>query len=580
MKQMQVSMLVVLGVLSVIAAPSKKMKESDGNWGLPYQHAIVEEASVPEIPLYTEAEFNEELKQATKRGKREIAAVSAASLEGDFVIYRDRVLALKDTPGSSKAADEFDAILFELEQDGQKSAALQFFAAQMTPLRSFRGFFHKVRPLAKSYPIIQSYLVTMAKQMASNVDVFLTDADSQHMKVIFRYISEPYKYNTTRKEKVAINYKNPDDVKHYGIYTFNSEADIQNWLMSDVVPRLKQAIGNLNKISLKDKVVVWDNKLIAGTESYKDNNDRFRTLGEAERNSVLSNYYGNLSNIHIFCSYSATGLLSLVRQLGFLYGMEQMDIIGNAKERLKYGTTDVVLKGASAEERRNKIVQFLAKQDLKNGEHKLFTLLPTGKKSMSVAYANSLASNAASRLAWNELSQRKDDDALALDGGIFRPFTKVANKSLASMTSVLTGNLTPEQIELAKKDKLTLAAAELEKHYMPIRSAISGDVIQANAVKFFFAPPTNLAEFLPQGFNKEPFDLASDVTDPKGNEVRYRNYFKGTAQSWDQGKFQPYFKMNDNKAISNSSDIKTILRVTNQSWGGLMVGMTLTSILL
>ncbi|MBL7543445.1 MAG: hypothetical protein JNL11_06490 [Bdellovibrionaceae bacterium] len=583
MRQLQVFILAILGMLSVVAASTKKISNKTFD-GVPYVPAIEAEPSLPEIPHYTSGQFAEEMKQAKKRGERKIAAVlSDANLQSDFRTYRDRFLALKDTPGSSAAADALDLILFELEQPGSRSEDLELFAAQLIPLRSYRGFFHRVRPLARKYPIVQSYLITMAKQMASNINVFLVDNDSENMKVVFRYISEPFKYTATKtfdnkaaKEIVEIKYSNPKDAEYYGISQFSTERDIQNWLAVDALPRLELAVNKLNKIDLKNKTAVWDNKVIAGTNSYEDNSDRFRALGEAERNAILSNFYGNIAAIHTFNSYNANGLLALVRELGFLYGVEEMDVF-NPKEAFKpVEQRDVVFKGASAEERTDKIKKFLSKSKNEG----LFTLLSNGQRNMRLAYGASLASNEAANLAWNEIKQRPNENSLALDGAIFRPFTTVVQNSLNRMTSVLKGKLTDAQITAIKRGKLD-SLPKLDDHFVAIRSAISSDVVQVNTVKFYFDSPKNLRDFLPDDFEKGNVEQESDVMDAKGNRVRYRNYFKGNPISWVEKNYVPYFRMStEGRPVSSDGDIKTILRVTNQSWGGLMIGATLNSIML
>ncbi len=586
MKRAAISVFLFLGCFSALAAPKKKPISDMAD--VPYVMAVEPELKMPNYPIAKEADFKQQMLEAKKRGKREIAG-SFNKVEADVEPFRNRVLALKDTPGSSKAADELDQILYELEQDSinssKSSEDLRFFAAQLTPLRSFRGFFHKVRKLARSYPVVQSYLVTMAKQMATNVNIFLTDDQSGHMKVMFRYLSEPYNFNSDRPEKIKFGYKNPENLKSYGYYAFSSESEIQNWLLVDVLPRLELAIERLSAVNLEKKTAVWDNKLIAGTNDYQDNVDRYRGISEGEKNSVLSNFEGNASNILVFCSYSNNGLLALVREMGFLYGVEEMDRyspIENIKDIIKKQDTDVVLKGASAKERRDKIKNFIAAQKLTaETPQKLFTLLPSGKQRMKQAYGHAISSNYFANLAWEELRVRDSDENMALNGALFRPFISVTNKSLTAMTGALKGGLSQEQIDQAKAGTLELDEKTLDKHFYPIRSAISGDIIQANVIKFFYAPPQSLTSFLPVDFNKEPVQLISDVKTLSGVPVPYRNYFHGTATNWDFAKFRPYFKVGSEGAIlDKDDDIKKVLRVTNQSWGGLMIGMSLSSVLL
>lgn len=591
-RYLRIFILAIFGTLSVMAAPTKKSNKSTRYTdGVPYVHAEEGDPQLPEMPTYTTSEFEEQLKEAKKRGQRKVAAVlSEGNIEPDFREYRDRFLSLKNTEGSSAGADQLDQILFELEQKSVRSKALEIFAAQLIPLRSFRGFFHKVRPLARKYPVVQSYLVTMAKQMASNVNIFLTDSNSENMKVVFRYISEPYKYTSTKKMKVesketsvgeVIQFKMPPkDLEFYGISEFHTELDIQNWLATNVLPRLILAVNKLNKAELKSSVVVWDNRIIAGSDTYEEPEDRYRGLGEAERNSILATYHGNIANIYTFNSYSAVGLLALVRKLGHLYGVEEMAIFENIGKGDK---RDVILRGASAEERRNAIVKFINEQKvpMELGGKKLFTILPNGSKLMRYAYAASLASNDAANLAWTEIKQRTNDDSsLAFDGAIFRPFTNVTNKSLKSMTSVLRGKLTDGQLNEIKLGK-DVSLGSLDNHFVPIRSAISTEVVKINTVKFYFSPPSNLLGFLPDDFEKGDLESDSDVKDEKGKIVKYRNYSIGSAKSWKEEYFKPYFQISaEGRPVSNDTDIKTILRVTNQSWGGLMIGGTLNSVML
>lgn len=598
MKRARISILLILGVTAAMAAPSKKVSKSKTD--VPYVMAEEPKIVTPDTPQLKAANFEKEMDEAKKRGKREVASDLSGSIKKDFADYRDRFLNLKDTPRSSAGANELDQILYELENGKFKTAApasddLKFFAAQVAPLRSFRGFFHKVRTLARNYPIIQSYLVTMAKQMATNVDVFLTnyngDSSSEHMKVLFRYISEPYNYDVTRKEEVELKYT-PENLKLYGMFAFASEADIQNWLMADVYPRIQNSIGKLKAINLAKTKIVWDNKIFAGNDSYEDNVDRYRAVGQAERNSIISNFNGNLASILVFCSYSNRDLLQLVREMGFLYGVEEMDRYNPAEIIADYkaGGRDVFLKGASALERTDKITGFIKNQkddknDKINGKIKLFSILPVGFERMKLAYGKTLEANIYANLAWAEIRVRENNVDFALDGALFRPFVNVTNKSLEKMSASIRGSLTKEQQDLAVIGKLNLASKDLDDHFLPIRHAVSGDIVHANVVKFFFAPPSTLTSFLPlfptQERSKDNIQMESDVRAPSGKNLMYRNYFHGIAKNWNTTAFNEYFKVDSRpRNLEKSDDVKKVLRVTSQSWGGLMIGVPLSNIML
>ncbi len=596
MKQAVLIGLFTIGAIGVLAAPSKRNKPASARerLGTPYQQVPIDDSLLPYYPIITESENQKELQEAKKRGQRQVATVEVPdSKKEDFKNYRDRFIALKDTPGSSAGADALDQILFELESkdvlnNKETSNDLRFFAAQLIPLRSFRGFFHKIRRFAFKYPMVQSYLVTLAKQFSTNVGIFLTypqyenTPNSEHMRVFFRYIAEPYTFDMARmpKERSELNYSKIQDVKYRGVSTFSTEADIQNWLEAEVYSRLVIATTTISQIDLTSESIVWDNRIITGSATYAEGIDRFRKLGQAEKHAVLSNLYGNMANIKIFCSYSQTRALELVSELGFLYGIEQFDRFVPGKDF----RGDKFVKGASAWERTRQVNSFIEKQiSYREGNNGpvIYTLLAKGQENMKAAYLNALFSTEMANRSWAEIKARNvDDETFAFNGGIFRPFIRTGDKSIEQMTSVLRGNLKFTKIEEFVKSNMD--AEKIENNFIPIHSLVSGETVYVNAVKFFYSPPKNLRYFMPIFPTRmEEKTLTSSALDEKGNPVQYRDYSFGTANNWNTEYINTYFRVGTKAdPIKTGDDVKRLLRVTNQSWGGLMIGMPLTSIML
>lgn len=556
-----------------------------------------------EMPPYFDTHLEKVNLAAEKRGNRKVASqLNDSNVKNDVKQFRDRFLSLKDTPNSSKASNELDQILFDLEgamKSENASNDLKFFAAQLTPLRAFRGIFHRIRGFASKAVVIQSFLVTVAKQVAQNVDVFLTDENSQHMKVLFRYISEPYNYDVTRP-LIGLSKYAPSQLLNYGVSAFATEYDMQNWLLSTVMPSLNNSIETLKKLnSAADKTmdqIVWDNAIIYGN-NYADANDRYRTIGNAEVNAVLSNLYGNVANIYIFCSYGANGLLELAKNIGYLYGVEQVETIRNgflANIGIS-NSGDAHLKGASSLARFDKLKDLVKRQ--KENKDKsypwhLFQLIEKkdvsnfswdGGDLMKRAFIAVVSSTFYASVSWHEAKNRDADDSFVFDGALAKALKASGQKSIDQMVQIVRSGLSEAEWNGLAQGTNIKANEDIKSKWVPIHSAVSGDLVAVNLFGMFFFPPKDLTAFAPSHDKNEAYIIESPDILYKGKPVPYRNYFQGTARDWNLSAFDAYFKIYRSgqlSSLSNASDIKAVIRTTNQSWGGLIIGLPLANIVL
>jgi len=308
-----------------------------------------------------------------------------------------------------------------------------------------------------------------------------------------------------------------------------NDGDFFRWVAVELKPSLEKYITRIGNINL-EKPVYWDNKIAYKTANFVSDSDRFLLIGEAERKSWLSGLFLAHSAICSSLAYSWDGLFDVVQDVANIYGFQQV----------------FKVEGATAEERTRKILKY---------NHRLFVKNNRADKYLPVAFSSLKEGLRQARVSWNILQQNKDNPNAfqqLLDPRAFVPFSRIINTSFDNIESLVEGN--------------------------GVKSAIvGGEVVDVDFQRFFGKDaPENLLEFLPTGFEPGPAEftpgqdkLATSTHKP------YRNYMRGAPAHWNTEVWSRYFPK-----IRGDSDVRGAARILSQSWGGWILGIPLSAMVL
>lgn len=409
-------------------------------------------------------------KMSVEKSRKLASAPSEAQMSAKYREFIDKVLALKTTA-------ELDALLMAADTNyASYPADLQFMVAQLIPLRAYRGYIYRLRPLVTKARVTDSLLVTSAKGIMGGLTALMPQ---QHNQLILDYITQPF----------------GDDVA-----TFQTEKQMQGHSRAMIYPAVATAALRLKNLNLDGQTVLWDNRVVFGRASFPDNvDDRFRVIGEAERLSALSAAHANLYSLAFSSSYDLTGLMKIQKGFSELVGFDSMvgEIDGlSAKKRVKLI---------------NDQVNYL-KRTCDNP--------PPDKdpKCMRLAFAHLHASVNAANSVFEITGKSPDDTWRLMDPATFRPFERMNRLALS---------LQQELVNEGEADVRSNVDG-------------GGSVARVNLRKFFDKPPISLKVFLPTGFDESPEYFSRVVKGQKivyrnfragraiaWNEEEFARYIKG-----------------------------------------------------
>jgi hypothetical protein len=448
-----------------------------------------------------------------------IASASKLSISESDVPEDLRILIGKFL--AAKTPHEIDTLIEEADKGYDKlSNDTKYVVAQLVPLRSMRGFIFHVRPLAQKAAMTDGALISVAKSFQAAVSVYFPKSKGQ---LLLDYLETP-----------ADN----------AIWAFNTDSQMQNYLLGPVFNHLVTARNRLATLKFDQRRVIWDNKLVAGEDSFLDNIDRFRFIGEAERNAALANLDSAKTNLYILGSYSIDGLFSLYDYIG--------QTIGYGAVATAFGGS---LSGATADDRVRIVTQ------IRKTKPNFLKLLPDNKQTegssacteyrcatatarMQTAFQFFKDGVKSAHLAWSELKNSSDDLWAALDPGFFRPFTRANQETFKNLDRMVTG-----------REVFT--------------SAITKEVVTVDLPALFNDPPEDLAKFMPTRFKKGKEFVAKRT--PTGGTYHLRDYSVGQGNAWDYRFYQKYFP-----SVTNSEQVKQAAQTIAQVWGGGIIGLPMS----
>lgn len=459
--------------------------------------------------LMTSEQFKDLEKAALKRAARNVASSETVLtddlLSAPFKSFRDRFLSIKKTNGAGPdLPEQLDALLTEAQDDAKFEAApndLKLFIALIAPLKAYKSFVYRVRPYTKMSAATHSMLLSMVRSVMSNTRIFLP---TDQWEAVSRYITEP--------------------LPGMGAPITNSN-EFQAFLAYDLTEALAKSSKRLRSFTLKDPVV-WDNQLLYGTASFRDGLDRYRLIGAAEQNALISVVQTGLSQLMVLTSYSIVDLPNVFNQVGYLFAVDTV------RSQLPGGDVN----GAPSRDRVRALKAFP-----NYGK----SIDPSGARMKAAGnyFKNSVSY---ALLAWAELQGKPASQVAGLDPAVFNAVARQVGVGAANLKAMMNGETT-------------------------IYSQVTGETVTIDLMQMFENPPKDLKALLPTAFDSGPADLEKTID---GKSVRYRNYLEGRATAWDTSAWGKYLPGVNQKTMPTS------LRVISQAWGGTGVGAFMWNIAL
>jgi hypothetical protein len=450
-----------------------------------------------------------------------VSEFEAKFLSPKLVEMRNRFLTLK-TP------DEILGYLDELDRDYETYPNdFKFVAAQLALLRPLSGIVYRLSSLFEGSRVTHSYVLSYISGLFSEMEIFFPSDQWEAM----------FKYATVPDERTGPK--------------FRDLADFQNFLMSNVNPRMDLAITRLHAIAkTMDTGFYVDKKFLYGPANFALVADRFRAVGPAEIYADLAGLSLAVHNQLVFCAYDQLDLLKVLESLGKLHGKDAI-----LPDRLI---------GVSAKAYFNRINQYPNFLTLRPSVRTDPTgLLSRIRKSLAPTtaanaddvkggYGRALMKTALKRMndvvtfsdaAWSAVQKEPIDDVMPiLRPGHYRAFSREGDLRLATWKSLVRGKTTVDSM------------------------IVMGDSIGIDLPSFYNKPLDDLKKLFPTGFDPSPAYLTAKLA---SGSTPYRNYFSGRPIQWDGGKDGfGRFMTGANGAALAPDKVGEGLRILHQAWGG------------
>ncbi len=378
--------------LSASAAlkPKKDFKKNnDWEKSVPAYSEIAKTEEGLDLRIPTDSEYQAMIKNAKSSPQRSIAAdetLSDSMMSSELQNFINKILAIK-------TADELSDLLNKADKDYETYPAdLKFYVAQIVPLKAYRGWFYRMRPMLKKSKISHSVLITTAKQLAAARAMYLPE---KHWEAAFKFISEP----------------SPNDVS-----IFKTIADLKRHKHNEVSWQLSKSLMRLNTLNI-DRKIIWDNRLVFGVDTFTDSLDRYRLITKADLHRVKSAIYASMAGIFIADSYDTNDILKVNSEYGKLVGFD-----GWFSEAT----------GSSAKDR----------AEVLRGFPNYLKYTQSDPKKMQLAFIMIKSSIHELRISWNMSKDASADQWQIFDPAALRPFARVTEKSLNTLESMVSGQTT------------------------------------------------------------------------------------------------------------------------------------------
>lgn len=222
----------------------------------------------------------------------------------EYMKFREKFFAIKFNPEKKgEAVQAIDDLLKELK-DGYpnyRSSEMKLLASQLIPLRAWKGFVFRFRPLAEKANIIHSVLLTSVMSFAATMRFYFP---TEQNEALFAYVTEPY-------EKAV---------------QFKEAEDLQEWIENTLYPITQFSAQQVKDLPV-GQPVVWDGKIF-NKEATFEGVDRYALFGEAEKSAALAGYNQGMAWMTSFLAYKVKNLIPMTKKVGNLYGMDGFPFFG------------------------------------------------------------------------------------------------------------------------------------------------------------------------------------------------------------------------------------------------------------
>ena len=478
-------------------------------------------------PEITAEQFDKAMDEAKSRGKRTVAAadkITDQALSESFKNLRSRVIGGAGTDASGKATtfagaqtpDDLQAILKDINDDS--------FYAKLSPDAQFAA--------AQMAPLIAFH------GFFNRAIEWIEPTPIAHMgtvAVLRSLGSGVMVYFPTAQWKAGIEYLTvpSDDMGPI----IRNENDMHAFLEKDLIPAVVKMKDRLEALNFIQKPVYFDNKIFYGTANFFSDRDQYLRIGEAEKRAVLANVYYALSGLESVDAYNLNGLFKAVDTISKNYGFNSFLTFNpdasTAQKRFK------VLKDA------NSSVGFL---NLRDG----------GKTWMHASYNSLTFAVINNALSFHELREHLNDTETygnVMDPRSFVGGSRMIGNGLTNLRYIVTGK--------GKTAKVQSGVISTEGRVVSLEN-------------FFNNPPTSIVDLMPNGFDESPYNMTANVTvDGKKTSRTFHNFLSGRPNAWPLAEYQKVFP-----ELKNSDDVPETARMMSQSWGGWLLGVPMSALVL
>ena len=468
------------------------------------------------IPEYKEHSFEDQafLKEKTSwsKIKRKLASEMSftnSDLSPDYQRLRDEWLKVK-------TGDEMENLLRKsLGKYNSFSEDTKYFLAQFHTMIPLRGIVWRARPLFENTKGLfgnKSTHVTAVQILRTSLSALKTILPTNQTDAAIEYFTEP---------SIEMSKKNQ----------FQTIAEFQNFLMSEVIPQLQDSIKKLEVLSKQatDKIFVWDNKMTFGRGAFEDEIQRFKGHVTAELNFTIATFYRTSHDILVYCAYNQDYSIKLLGEMGSHLGVDS-SIFSSKKE--DFGLTD---------QERVKLIKDAIKK------HRFLEL----RNYQGTQYGTTLLKQAYITLKNSTIYAERSYEFLQ------------GHDSSISMTinPILFQNQISPHLDKGIKNMRAVVSGPAE-----VRDPISGETVTLNLASFYKNPLPSLGVLLPTKF--ELGDLEKSIKNKQGETLKVRNYLHGRSIAWDNSAWKAFVPSAEGKDSKYMSEAR---RIIQYSFGTSMV---------
>lgn len=554
----------IFGSLESIATETPKRRVKKPTYGEQLRSHLKMDLEQIARPVVESPVSEQELaKIIKKQKKRDVATVDDPSQYEKYMSNEFR--ALRDKFISIKTPDQLDEFLVDLDKGfnsiPSNAQDKRFIAAQMIPLRVFRGIFWRLAPTMADSRIAHSMIVTYLKNIAINGKIFFP-VDS--WKVGFEYVTQPFvengyppfdrkgmvvqafpssrPANSLGEERSSVDGRvSPDLAVSQAAKRSSAEAAVQAYFIDTLIPALDTAAVRLEKQVRLTGQHYFDNKLWYSPGDFPTNRDRFAIIGEVERTAAISSLYTALSEAAYNAAYTWEHSIALSRELGKLYGFDAFfsqvdgvpskDRVSKMREFSDRGWGHLLRvpddrgKGALGEILVRKSWEYL-KKSVEYGKH-----------------------------AYREQNARKPDRMNLWDNSSTITFYDIVENRFENIEKMISG-----PTKMSSYIFNTQASREQDPNNQ------DPNWVEVNLPAFFSNPPSRLIDLYPKSFDDSPEFFTDKTTVFEGKTVvlpKHRNYLWKMGSAWNLDEYRKLFPN-----IKTQEDVRRSARVLSQAWGG------------